>query len=97
MVSLRWPTTHLATATAVPRSPCRIASSYMWLWEMATAMQASQITVAQARTLMITSTCDLSDFFRSMTTVKSQTSHGLTAMRRLLADFPTTPRSASHA
>jgi RNA polymerase sigma-70 factor (sigma-E family) len=30
-------------------------------------------------------------------TVKSQTSHGLTALRRLLADYPRTQRSASHA
>lgn len=34
----------------------------MWLWEMATAMQAIMTTVAQTRTLMIESTCDLSDF-----------------------------------
>ena len=50
-------------------------------------MQASRITVAPARTLMIRSTCDLSDFFRSMTTVKSQTSYAVAALRRLLPNY----------
>lgn len=41
-----------------PGLACRIASSCMWLWEMAAAMQASRITVAQARILMIKAMCD---------------------------------------